>query len=77
MVVFIAIAQANDVEVDVAHNSTYVIAYGMPDDIDLVEALWLNVAPRMIAEANGCAADSGGTTKGITLTRMAGGAPER
>ena len=31
--------------IDIAHNSTYVIAYGLGRDIDTVEALWLVCAP--------------------------------
>ena len=31
---FVAIGHANDLKVDVAHNSTFVMAYGFPGDID-------------------------------------------
>jgi hypothetical protein len=48
---FTAIARPNDVLVDVARNSTYVIAYGAEDDVDTVEAIWLACAPRMVALA--------------------------
>lgn len=48
---FSTIARPNDVLVDVAHNSTYVIAYGSEDDVDTVEAIWLACAPRMVAGA--------------------------
>lgn len=48
---FSVIAAANDVVIDIAHNSTYVIAYGLGQDIDTVEALWLVCAPRMIDDA--------------------------
>ncbi len=47
---FLAIARPNDVKADIAHNSTYVIAYGLPDDIDTVESIWLACAPRMVHE---------------------------
>lgn len=47
---FLAIARPNDVKADIAHNSTYVIAYGLSDDIDTVEGIWLACAPRMVAE---------------------------
>ena len=45
---FIATAQANDVKVDIASNSTFVIAYGMPSDLDVVEALFTSLAVQMI-----------------------------
>lgn len=48
---FSAIARPNDVMLDVAHNSTYVIAYGLPDDVDTCESIWLACAPRMVATA--------------------------
>ncbi len=41
------VAEVNDVKIDVAHNSTYVIAYGFADDIDAAEHLWSHVATRM------------------------------
>ncbi|MCB0916703.1 MAG: DUF2786 domain-containing protein [Actinobacteria bacterium] len=49
---FSAIARPNDVLIDVAHNSTYVIAYGTTDDIDTSEAIWLACAPRMVQGAH-------------------------
>jgi hypothetical protein len=49
---FVVVAQANDVKVDVARNSTYVIAYGMPGDLDVVEALWGSLAHQMVSSAN-------------------------
>lgn len=49
---FSAIARPNDVLIDVARNSTYVIAYGLPDDVDTCESIWLACAPRMIESAN-------------------------
>ena len=48
---FIAIAHANDVHVDIAANSTYVLAYGMPGDLDVVEAMYASVAVQMITSA--------------------------
>ncbi len=48
---FVAVARANDVVVDVARNSTYVIAYGMPSDLDLVEQLWGSLAHQMVESA--------------------------
>ncbi|MDO8732329.1 MAG: DUF2786 domain-containing protein [Actinomycetota bacterium] len=45
---FIATAHANDIKVDIASNSTFVIAYGMPTDLDVVEALFASLAVQMI-----------------------------
>ena len=44
---FVAIAQANDARVDVAANSTYVIGYGMPADLDVVETMYASLAVHM------------------------------
>ena len=55
---YVAVAHANDVKVDVARNSTYVIGYGMPDDLDVVETLWASLAHQMV-EAAGRWLDSG------------------
>ena len=46
---FIGLAHANDCQVDIAHNSTYVIAYGMPSDIDVTEVLFNSLATQMVA----------------------------
>jgi len=48
---FIAIAHANDAHVDIAANSTYVLAYGMPGDLDVIEAMYPSVAVQMTAAA--------------------------
>jgi len=48
---FIGLATANDVKVDIAHNSTYVIAYGMPSDIEVVEILFSSLATQMFSSA--------------------------
>jgi hypothetical protein len=45
---FIAIAHANDAKVDVASNSTYVIGYGMPADLDVVETMFASLAVHMV-----------------------------
>lgn len=37
---FTEIAHANDIKCDIASNSTFVYAYGMPSDIDTTEALY-------------------------------------
>lgn len=48
---FVVVAHANDVVVDVARNSTFVVAYGMPSDLDLVEQLWGSLAHQMVDAA--------------------------
>lgn len=48
---FLAVAAPNDVRADVAHNSTYVIAYGMPSDLEVVEAMFASLATQMTAAA--------------------------
>jgi hypothetical protein len=49
---FIAVAHNNDAHVDVAHNSTFVICYGMPNDLDAIEALFTSIAMQMSAAAH-------------------------
>jgi hypothetical protein len=48
---FVVVGQCNSLQVDIAHNSTYVIAYGMPSDIELVEALFASLATQMTSSA--------------------------
>lgn len=48
---FVVVGQCNSLQIDIAHNSTYVIAYGMPSDIALVEALFGSLATQMTASA--------------------------
>ncbi len=42
------IADANDVKVDVASNSTFVYAYGFPEDIDASHALYASLVMQMV-----------------------------
>ena len=49
---FIVIAHANDAHVDIAHDSTYVIVFGMPEDLEVIEALFTSIALQMIQAAN-------------------------
>ena len=44
---FLGVGRANDVEILIAHNSTYVRCFGMPSDIDAAEALWASLAVTM------------------------------
>jgi hypothetical protein len=50
---FIAIAHANDAQVDVASNSTYVIGYGMPADLDVIETMFGSLAVHMVHAGQG------------------------
>jgi len=50
---FVAIAHANDAKVDVAANSTYVIGYGMPADLDVVETIFASLAVHMVQASQG------------------------
>lgn len=44
---FVVVAHANEAHVDIASNSTYVMAYGMPGDLDAIEALFASLAVQM------------------------------
>src|ERR671936_2788489 len=45
---FTLIAHANDVRCDVASNSTFVYAYGFPEDIDASHALYASLVMQMV-----------------------------
>ncbi|MGV0794883.1 DUF2786 domain-containing protein [Mycolicibacterium sp. XJ1819] len=45
---FTVIAHANDVKCDVASNSTFVYAYGFPEDIDASHALYASLVMQMV-----------------------------
>ena len=42
------IARVNDVEMNIAHNSTYVILFGFPSDINTCEELWTRISHQMV-----------------------------
>jgi len=48
---FAAIALNNDARVDVANDSTFVVVYGMPSDLDVIETMFTVVAIDMTARA--------------------------
>ena len=48
---FVSVAHVNDVKVDVARDSTYVLAFGFPSDIEVVEALYGSLATQMTTAA--------------------------
>lgn len=49
---FIVIAHANDAHVDIAQDSTFVIVYGMPEDLDAIETLFTSIALQMLQAAS-------------------------
>lgn len=49
VMLFVAVAHVNDVTVDVSRDSTYVIAFGFPSDLEVVEALHASLATQMTA----------------------------
>jgi hypothetical protein len=49
---FLAIADNNDVKCNIAMNSTFVIAFGMPSDIEVVEVLYASLLYQMTESAN-------------------------
>ena len=48
---YLAVAQANDVLVNVATDSTFVLGFGYPADLDVVERLWASLATQMASAA--------------------------
>lgn len=48
---FVVVGRCNGVQMDIARNSTYVIAYGMPSDLDMVDALYASLATQMATSA--------------------------
>lgn len=65
---FVAIARANDVTVDVAGNSTFVLAYGFAADIDTCEALYTSLVVQMVGASD--AYLRSGAYKGETAARV-------
>lgn len=50
---YVAIAHSNDAQVDVAANSTYVIGYGMPGDLDVIETMFASLCVQMVHAGQG------------------------
>jgi hypothetical protein len=48
---YLVVAQANDVLVNVATDSTFVLGFGYPADLDVVEQLWASLATQMASAA--------------------------
>ena len=75
---FVVVAHSNSTQVDVARDSTYVISYGMPNDLDSVETLFASIAVQMTGQAN--AYVSAGSWRGEKFdgrVRVAGGYKRR
>jgi hypothetical protein len=51
VLLYAVVARVNDVLVNVAHDSTYVIGFGHRSDLDVVERLWASLAVQMTAAA--------------------------
>lgn len=49
---YLAIAHVNDLKCNIAHNSTYVVAFGYPSDIDNTNALYVSIVVQMIRESD-------------------------
>lgn len=48
---FMAIGRAHDIKFNISSKSTYVIAFGMPSDIELAETLYETILPQMMQSA--------------------------
>src|SRR4029077_3489126 len=49
---FQAIAGAYTIKLDISHRNTYVIAYGVSQDLDLVEAMYSSLVVQMVDAGN-------------------------
>ncbi len=52
VLLYVAVARANDVLVNVASDSTYVLGFGHRTDLEVVERLWASLAVQMTAGAS-------------------------
>ena len=48
---YLVVAEANDVMVNVANDSTFVLGFGYPADLEVVEQLWASLATQMASAA--------------------------
>ena len=51
VLLYVVVAAVNDVMVNVAHDSTYVLGFGHRTDLDVVERLWSSLAVQMTTAA--------------------------
>ena len=49
---FMAIGRAQDIKFNIAQNSTFVIAFGFPSDIEVTETMYAGLLSHMVSEAN-------------------------
>jgi hypothetical protein len=49
---FIRVGDANDVRCNIYHDSTGVIAFGFPSDVEVVEMMYASLAVQMVEQAN-------------------------
>ena len=61
------IAAANDVKMNIAYNSTFVVLFGMPSDIEVCKLLWTNIATQMVRLGDGYIRE--GSWRGETVYR--------
>lgn len=65
---FVAVAHANDAHVDIASNSTFVMSYGMPDDLDVIDAMYALLSVQMVQQSQAWLA--AGQWRGTTYVRV-------
>lgn len=70
---FVVVAQANYAQVDIAGNSTYVMVYGMPGDLDAIEALFASVAVQMTFTAQAWLALGSWRNESYVSSKKSGG----
>lgn len=68
---YCAVAHANAVIVNVARNSSYVIGFGFPTDLDVVQAVYASLAHQMVSAAN-AAIDAGRHREDVYWSAQAG-----
>lgn len=51
VMLYVVVAQANDVIVNVANDSTFVLGFGYAEDLEVVERLWASLATQMASAA--------------------------
>ena len=49
---FMGIGEPHGIKFNISHRSTYVVAFGMPSDIELTETLYESILPQMMQSAN-------------------------
>ena len=65
---FVAVAHANDAHVDIASNSTFVMSYGMPSDLDVIDAMYALLSVQMVQQSQAWLA--AGQWRGTTYVRV-------